>query len=143
MGKEWSSNQGSSYDVSTVSFLQIYGGCRYISSSVLRSNLGLSETDLARLEMVTLLCMGDKQHSKLFDSIPEKSANPIHIELFDKVLLEVGQYREPQFEAGGNMQQGIYLPKPNVWDNLYDPIYVLLRAVHRRDFQTSIDRFNE
>ncbi|XP_071748159.1 E3 ubiquitin-protein ligase UBR3 isoform X3 [Lepeophtheirus salmonis] len=114
-----------------------------VSLLVLRSNLGLSETDLARLEMVTLLCMGDKQHSKLFDSIPEKSANPIHIELFDKVLLEVGQYREPQFEAGGNMQQGIYLPKPNVWDNLYDPIYVLLRAVHRRDFQTSIDRFNE
>merc|ERR1719507_2362863 len=25
---------------------------------------------------------------------------------------------------------------------MYDPIYVLLRAVHRRDFQSSIDRFN-
>ena len=41
-----------------------------------------------------------------------------------------------------NMQQGMYVPKPEVWETMYDPIYVLLRAVHRRDFQSSIDRFN-
>ena len=40
------------------------------------------------------------------------------------------------------MQQGMYVPKHEVWETMYDPIYVLLRAVHRRDFQSSIDRFN-
>lgn len=41
------------------------------------------------------------------------------------------------------MQQGMYGPKPKVWDELYDPLHVLLRAVHRRDFQVSMDRFTE
>ncbi|CAG2062115.1 unnamed protein product [Timema podura] len=41
------------------------------------------------------------------------------------------------------MQQGMYVPKSTVWEELYDPIHVLLRAVHRRDFQTSMDRFTE
>jgi len=41
------------------------------------------------------------------------------------------------------MLQGMYVPKSFVWDTLYDPIYILLRAVHRRDFQTSMDRFTE
>ncbi len=58
-----------------------------------------------------------------------------------RVLSEVAQYSEPRFE-GGNMQQGMYLPMPHVWEELYDPIYVLLRAVHRREFQTSVERFN-
>lgn len=41
------------------------------------------------------------------------------------------------------MLQGMYVPKAFVWENDYDPIYILLRAVHRRDFQTSMDRFAE
>lgn len=39
------------------------------------------------------------------------------------------------------MQQGLYVPLPQVWSNLYDPVHVLLRAVHRRDFQSSMDRY--
>ena len=54
----------------------------------------------------------------------------------------MAQYSEPRFEASGHMQQGMYLPRPEVWEELYDPIYVLLRAVHRREFQTSVERFN-
>jgi len=108
----------------------------------LRTNLGLSEQDLTRLEMVTLLCMGDKTHSTLSEHMPEKCGSGVLTDDFERVLSEVGQYREPAFEAGGNMQQGMYVPKPEVWEAMYDPIYVLLRAVHRRDFQSSIDRFN-
>ena len=107
-----------------------------------RTNLGLSEQDLTRLEMVTLLCMGDKTHSSLEEHMPEKCGNGVLADDFEHILSEVGQYREPAFEAGGNMQQGMYVPKPEVWETMYDPIYVLLRAVHRRDFQSSIDRFN-
>lgn len=51
-------------------------------------------------------------------------------------------YSGPRSDASGNMQPGMYTPKPLVWEDLFDPIYVLLRAVHRRDFQTSMERFN-
>ena len=60
-----------------------------------------------------------------------------------RVLKEVAQFREPQFEVGGTMQQGMYLPRAHVWEELFDPLYVLLRSVHRRDFQSAIDRFSE
>merc|ERR1719319_1769588 len=83
----------------------------------LRTNLGLSEQDLTRLEMVTLLCMGDKTHSTLEEHMPEKCGNGVLADDFEHILSEV-------------------------WESMYDPIYVLLRAVHRRDFQSSIDRFN-
>ena len=108
----------------------------------LRTNLGLNEQELTRLEMVTLLCMVDKTHSQLSEHMPEKCGTGVLTEDFERVLDEVGQFREPQFEPGGNMQQGMYVPKHEVWESMYDPIYVLLRAVHRRDFQNSIDRFN-
>lgn len=54
---------------------------------------------------------------------------------------QVSSYRAPNFEASGTMQQGMYIPRDEVWENHYDPIYVLLRAVQRRDFQASLDRF--
>jgi len=56
-------------------------------------------------------------------------------------VLQVADYKAPNLEASGHMQQGMYVPKANVWEELYDPIHVLLRAVHRRDFQGSMDRF--
>ncbi|KAJ8946859.1 hypothetical protein NQ318_006769 [Aromia moschata] len=62
---------------------------------------------------------------------------------FESLLAEVADYRAPALEASGNMQQGMYVPKPQIWENQYDPIHVLLRAVHRRDFQTSMDRYTE
>lgn len=62
---------------------------------------------------------------------------------FEALLAECADYRAPALEASGNMQQGMYVPKASVWENHYDPIHVLLRAVHRRDFQNSIDRYTE
>jgi E3 ubiquitin-protein ligase UBR3 len=97
--------------------------------------------ELTRLEMVTLLCMEDKTHSTLTEQMPEKNGAGV-TEDFERLLAEVGQFREPQAEAGGGtMQQGMYAPRPTVWETMYDPIYVLLRAVHRKDFQSSFDRF--
>ena len=109
-----------------------------------RINLGISEEDLARLEMVSLLCMGDKTHSMLHDNMPEKSGTPVQVDLFDRILSETATYSEPRFDpASGNMLQGLYLPKDHIWQQHYDPIHVLLRGVHlRREFQTSIERFN-
>eukprot|EP00095_Tigriopus_kingsejongensis_P006031 maker-scaffold889_size84747-snap-gene-0.19 protein:Tk06031 transcript:maker-scaffold889_size84747-snap-gene-0.19-mRNA-1 annotation:"e3 ubiquitin-protein ligase ubr3" len=123
--------------------LQMVESCLVFLVSVLslRVNLGLDEETLARLEMVSLLCLGDKTHSMLYEHMPEKCGTSVPLALFDKVLGEVAQYSEPRFEASGNMQEGMYLPKGHVWEELYDPVFVMLRAVHRRDFQTSIERF--
>ncbi len=109
-----------------------------------RINLGMSEEELARIEMVSLLCMGDKTHSMLHDNMPEKSGTPVQVDLFDRILSETASYSEPRFDpASGNMLQGLYLPKHHIWEEHYDPIHVLLRGVHhRREFQTSIERFN-
>ncbi|XP_042224390.1 E3 ubiquitin-protein ligase ubr3-like [Homarus americanus] len=106
-----------------------------------RTNIGLSESELAQLEMVTLLCMGDKTHSQLMEYMPEKCGSAAQSRDFEVVLSKVSSYRAPNFEASGTMQQGMYIPRDEVWENLYDPIYILLRAVQRRDFQASLDRF--
>jgi E3 ubiquitin-protein ligase UBR3 len=105
-----------------------------------RINLGISEEELARLEMVSLLCMGDKTHSMLNENMPEKSGTPVQVDLFDKILSETATYNEPRFDhASGNMLQGLYLPKSHIWNEHYEPIHVLLRCVHhRREFQSSI-----
>ncbi|XP_043683976.1 E3 ubiquitin-protein ligase Ubr3 isoform X1 [Vespula pensylvanica] len=107
-----------------------------------RTNLGLSDPEMSCLEMVTLLCMGDKTHSQLMELMPERCGTTQNRD-FESVLAEVAQYRAPNLEASGYMQQGMYGPKPRVWDELFDPLHVLLRAVHRRDFQISMDRFTE
>lgn len=107
-----------------------------------RTNLGLTETALNRLEMVTLLCMGDKTHSQLMELMPERCGTSQSRD-FEALLAEVADYRAPALEASGNMQQGMYVPKSQIWERQYDPIHVLLRAVHRRDFQTSMDRYTE
>ncbi|KAJ9584382.1 hypothetical protein L9F63_021276, partial [Diploptera punctata] len=108
----------------------------------IRTNLGVNDASLSQLEMVTLLCMGDKTHSQLMELMPERCGAGQSRD-FEVVLARVADYKAPNLEASGNMQQGMYIPKSEVWEELYDPIHVLLRAVHRRDFQTSMDRFTE
>ncbi|KAI4500168.1 hypothetical protein M0802_004585 [Mischocyttarus mexicanus] len=107
-----------------------------------RTNLGLSDPEMSRLEMVTLLCMGDKTHSQLMELMPERCGTTQNRD-FESLLAEVARYRAPNLEASGFMQQGMYGPKHRVWDKLFDPLHVLLRAVHRRDFQVSMDRFTQ
>ncbi|XP_065200275.1 E3 ubiquitin-protein ligase Ubr3-like isoform X2 [Planococcus citri] len=115
-----------------------------------RTNLGVSYYEfggskypiLTRLEMVTLLCVADKPHSQLMELMPERCGTG-QLRDFDAILEQVADYKAPIFEASGNMQQGLYIPKACVWEKLYDPIHVLLRAVQRKDFQNSMDRFTE
>ncbi|XP_076228505.1 ubr3 ubiquitin ligase isoform X4 [Nomia melanderi] len=107
-----------------------------------RTNLGLPDNEMSGLEMVTLLCMGDKTHSQLMELMPERCGTTQNRD-FESVLADIAQYKAPNLEASGNMQQGMYGPKPHVWDELFDPLHVLLRAVHRKDFQISMDRFTE
>ncbi|XP_017759565.1 PREDICTED: E3 ubiquitin-protein ligase UBR3 isoform X2 [Eufriesea mexicana] len=108
-----------------------------------RTNLGLSDAEMSRLEMVTLLSMGDKTHSQIMELMPERSGSPQNRD-FESVLNDVAVYRAPNLEASGNMQQGMYGPKPRlVWEELFDPLHVLLRAAQKGDFQMAMDRFTE
>ena len=111
-----------------------------------RVNLGISisKEELARLEMVSLLCMQDKTHSMLYDNMPNKNEVPMQVDLFDRILSETASFSEPRFDsASGDMLQGKYNPRDYIWEEHYDPIHVLLRGVHhRKEFQFSIERFN-
>lgn len=49
---------------------------------------GLKESDLDRLEMVSLLCMSDRTHSQLMELLPEKCGSPQNKD-FDAVLAQV------------------------------------------------------
>ncbi|CAG9786511.1 unnamed protein product [Diatraea saccharalis] len=104
-----------------------------------RTNLGNDELTQSRLEVSTLLAAGDKTHSQLLELMPERSGNA-HTRNFETVLKEVSTYRPPP-KGSENLEQGLFVPKPIVWEQYYDPLHVLRRAVHRRDFHSSMDRF--
>ncbi|CAG5130488.1 unnamed protein product [Candidula unifasciata] len=106
--------------------------------------LGISEKDLIRKEMASLLCMNDRQHSALMDLMPEKTGvNGLSKELFEPTLQELAEYKDPNFESGGGLQQGTYVPKASVWENDFDPVHVSQRAIYRRDMQSAMDRYTE
>ena len=109
---------------------------------VVQTNLGLSDEQITRQEIVTLLCMSDRTHSQMQDLIPEKCGTT-STRGFEQTLNEIADFRSPALESGGNLSQGMFYPKSSIWLDEYDPIHVLLRAVHRRDYQASIDRFTQ
>ena len=109
-----------------------------------RTNLGLSEEEITRKEIVSLLAMGDKTHSQLIDMLPEKcGTQSSQNTYFELVLNKVSEFKSPNVEAGGSLVQGQFYPKAEIWENEFDPIHVLLRSVHRKDYQASLDRFTQ
>lgn len=71
-----------------------------------QTNLGLTEEEIIRKEMVTLLCMADRTYSQLHDLLPEKCGTSNNKKSFDKNLAEIADFRTPTLEAGGNVSQG-------------------------------------
>lgn len=104
-----------------------------------RTNLGNDEKTQCIIEISALLSTGDKTHSQLLELMPERSGNA-HTRNFEKYLRELSVFRRPPV-GSENLDQGLFIPVGEVWEKYYDPLHVLLRAVHRRDFQNSIDRF--
>ncbi|XP_052094995.1 E3 ubiquitin-protein ligase UBR3-like [Mytilus californianus] len=110
----------------------------------IRTYLGIKEVNLTRLEMSTLLCMADRQHSQLMDLMPEKSGMTGHgKELFEPTLKEVADYKAPNLEASGGLQQGTYKPKGEIWEKDFDPVHVAIRALYKKDLQSSMDRYTD
>lgn len=104
-----------------------------------RTNLGNDEKTQCIIEISALLATGDKTHSQLLELMPERSGNA-HTRNFEKFLKELSVFRRPPI-GSENLDQGLFIPISDVWEKYYDPLHVLLRAVHRRDFQNSMDRF--
>lgn len=105
-----------------------------------RTNLGNDEATKCIIEISALLATSDKTHSQLLELMPERSGNA-HTRNFEKYLKELSTYRSPPV-GSENLEQGLFMPMACVWEKYYDPLHVLLRAVHRRDFQNSMDRFS-
>lgn len=105
-----------------------------------RTNLGNDEDMKCIVEISALLTTSDKTHSQLLELMPERSGNP-YAKNFEKYLKLLSSYRPPPV-GSENLEQGLFIPLPIVWKIYYDPLHVLLRAVHRRDFQNSMDRFS-
>lgn len=105
-----------------------------------RSNLGNDEDMKCIVEISALLATSDKTHSQLLELMPERSGNA-YARNFEKYLKQLSTYRPPPV-GSENLEQGLFIPTPVVWKTYYDPLHVLLRAVHRRDFQNSMDRFS-
>lgn len=120
------------------------GALTFLATLVdVQTNMGMSEEEITRQEMISLLCMNDRTHSQLMELLPEKCGTTSQNKDFESILSQIADYKAPNFEAGGNMVQGIYVPKAEIWEKEYDPIHVLLRAVQRRDFQASVDRYTQ
>jgi E3 ubiquitin-protein ligase UBR3 len=105
-----------------------------------RTNLGNDEDMKCIVEISALLATSDKTHSQLLELMPERSGNA-YAKNFEKYLKQLSTYRPPPV-GSENLEQGLFIPLPAVWKIYYDPLHVLLRAVHRRDFQNSMDRFS-
>lgn len=104
-----------------------------------RTNLGNDEKAQCIIEISALLATGDKTHSQLLELMPERSGNS-HTRNFEQYLNELSVFKRPP-SLSENLEQGLFMPTADVWEKYYDPLHVLLRAVHRRDFQNSMDRF--
>ncbi|XP_052682389.1 E3 ubiquitin-protein ligase ubr3-like [Crassostrea angulata] len=108
-----------------------------------RTYLGIGDKELTRFEMATILCFGDKPYSQIMDSMPERSGITGQKELFEPTLSEIADYKAPNLESSGGLQQGTYTPKGFVWEREFDPVHVSLRALYKKDIQTALDRYTE
>ncbi|KAL7991648.1 hypothetical protein Chor_015904 [Crotalus horridus] len=95
----------------------------------LRLHLGMTDDEILRAEMVAQLCMNDRTHK---NPNPKSGIIPGSLS-FESMLSAVADFKAPVFEAGGSMQQGMYTPKAEIWDEEFDPVMVILRTVYRRD----------
>ncbi|PVD29744.1 hypothetical protein C0Q70_09000 [Pomacea canaliculata] len=110
----------------------------------IRTYLGMTEEEQVRLEMASLLCMNDRQHSQLSELMPDRSGMSSNgTDFFEPVLKQLADYKAPSFEAGVGLNQGTYTPKGLVWEHEFDPVHVSHRAIYRKDFQAAMDRYSE
>src|SRR5699024_6741766 len=94
-------------------------------------NLGLSQAEVIRKEMVALLPVMQKTHSQISDCLPYKCGY-LQNKSFIEILNDIAEYKSPEVEASGGLGsylficffiysfhffvvQGHFYPKNQVW----------------------------
>lgn len=68
------------------------------------NNLGMTEEQVTRKEMVALLAMSDKTHSQLMDMLPEKCGTQASQNFyFESTLSKIAEFKSPNAEVGGSL----------------------------------------
>jgi len=109
----------------------------------LNIHCNISESEQIKQEMIAMIAIQDRSYSYLIEMISERSVAEHHNidENFKSLLDELTIYKPAQHGIGGNLQQGCYTLKPEVWDKEFNPIYVQCRFYQKRDYQMALERF--
>jgi hypothetical protein len=107
----------------------------------LGNHCNVSDREQTKQEMIGLISVADRSYSFLVDMLPNIFEHHKDDGNFSSLLDEITVYKPASHGAGGNLHQGCYTLKPNVWENDYNPIHILYRYYQRRDYQQSLDRF--
>ena len=109
----------------------------------IKPNLSFNNFLLTRTEVVNLLCVNDRTYSQVEESIPDMCSLSAAKKFIQPILANVADFLQPTLDSLsiGSLKQGRYKPKDEIWLNEYDPLYVMLRSVKRKEFQESFDRY--
>jgi E3 ubiquitin-protein ligase UBR3 len=112
---------------------------------LIKPNLKLKSYSLTRTEIVNLLCVSDRTFSQIEENLPDICSLTSAKKYIQPILDECAEFLQPTLDALsiGSLKQGRYKPKDEIWLREYDPLYVMLRSVKRREFQESFDRYTQ
>jgi hypothetical protein len=110
---------------------------------MVKPNLRLKSYLLTRREIVYILSASDRTYSQIEESLPDICSLSSSKRFIQSILNEVSDYLQPSLDLSsiGSLKQGRYKLKDEIWLNEYDPLFVMLRSVKRREFQESFDRY--
>lgn len=108
----------------------------------LTPNLSLEDYNFTKREIINSICQSDRTHSQIEECLPEISTYSQNKKFIDDILKEIADYNQPVFEMHSRgLKQGKYVPKSHIWENEYDPLFVILRSVKLKEFQEAFDRY--
>lgn len=106
-------------------------------------NLQADSRSLARMEIMNVLCVGNRSYSEIKECIPEYSKLKKSKNEIEETINEIADFKQPSFELNSkDLKQGYYVLKDSVWLNQYDPLHLMFRTVGSYGrFQKSFERY--
>ncbi|CAH8557375.1 unnamed protein product [Heterobilharzia americana] len=110
----------------------------------IRNNLGLSQEELLRKELVSVLAPESRKRSDLLILIPERCGVTSTSDNLDYVLKKVATYAAPTCdENSGSLISGHYFLRPSLWHTDFDPVFHMLRVNSRRESALAMEKYRE
>ncbi|CAH8849927.1 unnamed protein product [Trichobilharzia szidati] len=110
----------------------------------LRNNLGLSQEELLRKELISVLAPEPRKRSDLSILIPERCGITSTSDNLDNILKKVANYAAPSCdENSGSLISGHYFLRPSLWHTDFDPIFHMLRVNSRRESALAMEKYRE